>query len=246
MARALLTRSPPAPMRMSTSASDVTATASGKRKRCIGVLRLERMLTVCRRDVARPSAACRRSVATPVLTADLTSSGAPRTIARRLAILPGRKCIGTAIGGFAMDFGFVRRARRAVLVGLGTALALTGGFVAPGSQALSFHPLVAEYQFLSASTTPPTEPQCFSVGRRCFAPASMQNSYNLGPLYAQGLNGNGQTIVIVDSYGSDTIRTDLHVFDTAFNLQPMCGEANVACKAGMPTFDTLALQGSPA
>jgi len=145
-----------------------------------------------------------------------------------------------------MDFGFVRRARRAVLVGLGTALALTGGFVAPGSQALSFHPLVAEYQFLSASTTPPTEPQCFSVGRRCFAPASMQNSYNLGPLYAQGLNGNGQTIVIVDSYGSDTIRTDLHVFDTAFNLQPMCGEANVACKAGMPTFDTLALQGSPA
>ena len=78
------------------------------------------------------------------------------------------------------------------MVGLGTGFALTPGLVAPTNQAVSFHPLVAEYEFLSAGTTPPTEAQCFSVGRRCFTPAAMQNSYNLGPLYLQGVNGRTQ------------------------------------------------------
>ena len=52
-------------------------------------------------------------------------------------------------------------------------------------------PAVAEYQFLSASATPPAESDCFSVGRRCFTPLSMQNSYNLTPLYAAGNEGQG-------------------------------------------------------
>jgi subtilase family serine protease len=39
---------------------------------------------------------------------------------------------------------------------------------------------------------------------------------------------------------------DLHVFDQAFGLQPMCGEEGVTCTAGMPTFSQLALQGTPA
>jgi subtilase family serine protease len=132
------------------------------------------------------------------------------------------------------------------MLGLGAAFALTPGLVAPTTQAVSFHPLVAEYEFLSAGTTPPTEAQCFSVGRRCFTPAAMQNSYNLGPLYLQGLDGRTQTIVIVDSFGSDTIRTDLNVFNNAFGLPHLCGETNVVCSAGMATFDVLELQGSPA
>src|SRR5581483_3636747 len=60
------------------------------------------------------------------------------------------------------------------------------------------------------------------------------------------LNGAGQTIAIVDSYGSDTIAHDLHVYNQAWGLQPMCGEEGVACAPGMPTFSQLALQGSPA
>lgn len=144
-----------------------------------------------------------------------------------------------------MDFQISSRMRRLAAAGLGTLVALSPGLATPVSQAITFRPLVAEYEYLSASPTPPTEAQCFSVGRRCFTPSSMQNSYNLGPLYAQGLNGQGQTIVIVDSYGSDTIRNDLNVFNNAFNLQHMCGEANVTCAPGMPTFDTLHLEGSP-
>jgi subtilase family serine protease len=64
-------------------------------------------------------------------------------------------------------------------------------------------------------------------------------------LYANGWNGKGITIAIVDSYGSDTMAHDLHVFNQAFNLQPMCGEEGVTCAAGMPTFSELAINGSP-
>jgi subtilase family serine protease len=115
---------------------------------------------------------------------------------------------------------------------------------AAGTSAI--RPTVSDYAQVSTSTTPPTETQCFSVGRRCFTPQAIQASYNVGPLYTQGFNGQGMTIAIVDSYGSDTIANDLHVFDNAFGLQQMCGEANVTCAAGMPTFSRLALMGTPA
>ena len=108
------------------------------------------------------------------------------------------------------------------------------------------NPIVPDYAFVSASTTPPTSAQCVSVGRTCFTPQAIQSAYNVGPLYAAGYNGKGMTIAIVDSYGSDTIAHDLHVFDQAFGVQPMCGEEGVTCASGMPTFSQLALQGNPA
>jgi len=121
---------------------------------------------------------------------------------------------------------------------------VTGG--AAGSVLPMPHPVVSDYDQVSASETPPTEAQCFSVGRRCFSPQAIRASYNLQPLYDLGHDGSGRTIAIVDSYGSDTIRHDLHVFDQAFGLPPMCGEEGVTCAPGMPTFSRLALQGSPA
>jgi subtilase family serine protease len=108
------------------------------------------------------------------------------------------------------------------------------------------HPTVSDWQLITSSQTPPTEAQCESVGRTCFTPPAIQSAYNLGPLYHQGFDGRGMTIAIVDSYGSDTMAHDLHVFDQQFGLQPMCGEEGVTCTAGMPTFSVLHLQGSPA
>jgi subtilase family serine protease len=108
------------------------------------------------------------------------------------------------------------------------------------------HPVWNDAQLISSSTTPPTEAQCFSAGRRCFTPQSLQAAYDVGPLYAAHLDGRGQTIAIVDAYGSDTMAHDLHVFDTAFGLQSMCGEEGVTCAAGMPTFSQLSVQGTPA
>src|SRR5260221_12637217 len=107
-------------------------------------------------------------------------------------------------------------------------------------------PMYSDAQLVSTDMTPPTEAQCELVGRRCFTPQTVRAAYNIAPLYAAGLDGAGQTIAIVDSYGSDTIAHDLHVYNQAFGLPAMCGEEGVTCAAGMPTFSRLALQGSPA
>jgi subtilase family serine protease len=126
-----------------------------------------------------------------------------------------------------------------------TVVALSGGKAAPAAMPAP-HPTVSDYQFISSSTTPPTQAQCASVGRRCFAPQAIQSAYNVGPLYTQGFDGSGTTIAIVDSWGSDTMAHDLHVFNQAFGLQPMCGEEGVTCTPGMPTFTVWHPNGSPA
>ena len=105
------------------------------------------------------------------------------------------------------------------------------------------HPTVSDYQFIKATT--PTQADCAAVGRTCFTPQAIQSAYNVGPLHKAGWNGKGITIAIVDSYGSDTMAHDLHVFDQAFGLHPMCGEEGVTCQAGMPKFSQLAINGSP-
>ncbi|HMH90679.1 MAG TPA: hypothetical protein VK586_06290 [Streptosporangiaceae bacterium] len=47
------------------------------------------------------------------------------------------------------------------------------------------------------------------LGIACYSPRQLQRAYNLGPLYARGYDGRGRTIVIVDPFGSPTIRRDL-------------------------------------
>ena len=97
-------------------------------------------------------------------------------------------------------------------------------------------PTVSDFQWLTGSQTPPTEANCFSVGRRCFTSTSMENSYNLGPLYAQGNEGQGVTVAIIDSFGDPNIASDLNVFDTAMGLPHMCGEPGAPCASGTPMF----------
>jgi subtilase family serine protease len=72
---------------------------------------------------------------------------------------------------------------------------------------------------LISTNAPPTTAQCeadFHVA--CYNPGQIERAYDLGPLYAKGYNGAGKTIVIVDSFGSTTVRHDLAVFDAAFHL----------------------------
>ena len=52
----------------------------------------------------------------------------------------------------------------------------------------------------------------------CYSPEQLRDAYNLAPVYASGITGKGETIVIVDSYGSPTIQNDLTVFDRTFGL----------------------------
>ena len=119
-------------------------------------------------------------------------------------------------------------------VGLGTAAAHSQK---PVSRALPAPvPAISDYQLVSGDVAPPSESDCFAIGRRCFTATSMQNSYNLSPLYSAGDEGQGVTIAIIDSFGNPNMASDLANFDTQMNLPHMCGETGHTCATGDPTF----------
>ena len=53
-------------------------------------------------------------------------------------------------------------------------------------------------------------------GIACFDPGQLRAAYRLPSLYAKGITGKGVTIMIVDSFGSPTIKADLAAFDQQF------------------------------
>ena len=66
---------------------------------------------------------------------------------------------------------------------------------------------------------PQTIAQCQTdFGINCYTPVQYRSAYDLNPLYNSGITGAGETIVIVDSYGSPTIRNDLDTFDAQFGF----------------------------
>src|SRR5207245_6044791 len=130
-------------------------------------------------------------------------------------------------------------ARRMAPVAVGV-MTLAGTVIAggqPAAQAIVFHPVWNDIEFVSAGVTPPTQLQCNAISRRCFNPTAGQTSYNLPPLLTANHQGQGQTIIIVDAFGSETMRHDLKVFNNAFGLPHMCGEEGTAAGCTGPTFD---------
>jgi subtilase family serine protease len=89
-----------------------------------------------------------------------------------------------------------------------------------------------------AQATPLTTADCeqdFSIA--CYGPAQVRLAYGLPKLYAKGVTGRGATIVIVDSYGSPTIRNDLAAFDRAYRL-PAPPKFGIIRPAGpVPAYD---------
>jgi subtilase family serine protease len=66
---------------------------------------------------------------------------------------------------------------------------------------------------------PSTTAQCEkSFGIACYQAFQLQRAYNLAPLFAKGIEGQGQTIVIVDAFGSPSIAADLKTFDAQMGL----------------------------
>ncbi len=73
-------------------------------------------------------------------------------------------------------------------------------------------------RFASAAQAPSNQDCVLQFTEPCYQPAQLQAAYNEQPLFKRGITGKGQTIVIVDSFGSPTIRSDLRSFDNAFGL----------------------------
>jgi subtilase family serine protease len=111
---------------------------------------------------------------------------------------------------------------RARYLGAAGAIALISGLLTAGvptaAAVVSVQPASLRSQ-LASQTQPPTEAQCVeSFTVPCYDPAQIQTAYDVQPLYDRGITGRGQTIVLVDSFGSPTIKSDLATFDKQFGL----------------------------
>ena len=85
---------------------------------------------------------------------------------------------------------------------------------------------------------PPTTSDCESADNlACYTPDDLRNAYNLPALYARGATGKGETILIVDAFGSPTIKADLSAFDAQFGY-PAPPKFTVIAPAGsIPKFN---------
>jgi subtilase family serine protease len=85
---------------------------------------------------------------------------------------------------------------------------------------------------------PPTTADCESAFEvACYEPGQVETAYGLPTEFAHGVNGSGETIIIVDSFGSPTIAADVKTFDSTFGL-PDPPSLQVLQPAGpVPPFD---------
>jgi subtilase family serine protease len=115
---------------------------------------------------------------------------------------------------------------------LAVGIAAAAAVLAVGSGAawaVSFH-IVAPGRFAQQPTFAQCE-EAFGVG--CYSATQVRHAYGIDQLNAQGVSGRGQTIVLVDSYGSPSIQSDLRAFDEGNHL-PAPPSLQILTPAGAP------------
>ncbi len=130
----------------------------------------------------------------------------------------------------------------ASIITLATVTVALPALALASSVGFQFVPLVAVAPDDPAGFTV-TNPACVSPAPvrtsafiHCYAPSDIYAAYNVAKLHQQGITGKGQTIIIVDSYGSPTALQDLQFFSTTFGLpQP---DLTIISPDGMPTFNS--------
>ena len=89
----------------------------------------------------------------------------------------------------------------------------------------------------TSSLLPPTDAECrIDTGIPCYSPQEIRNAYRLTALLDAGYTGAGQTIIIIDSFGSPTIQQDLSTFDAGYGL-PAPPSFAVLAPLGTVSFD---------
>lgn len=104
-----------------------------------------------------------------------------------------------------------------------------------GAQVVPLHgtPVLAT----GAHQAPPTYAQCeAALGVPCYSPQLIRQAYGMNGLLRLSDGGRGQTIVIIDSYGSPTVAADLAQFDADFGL-PAPPSLRVLAPFGSVPFD---------
>ncbi|MDB6083871.1 MAG: protease, partial [Gammaproteobacteria bacterium] len=83
----------------------------------------------------------------------------------------------------------------------------------------------------------PTDAECRAAGYGpCYSPQEIRTAYGLDKLIGAGEVGSGQTIVLIESYGSPTAAADLHIFDQDYGL-PDPPSLKVMAPLGTVPFD---------
>lgn len=83
-----------------------------------------------------------------------------------------------------------------------------------------------------------------NTARACgYTPAQMQQVYGLSAAYNAGISGQGQTIVIVDAYGSPTIQSDTINFNSRYSLPAFTSSSfKVIYPTGQPLDPELGIE----
>ena len=126
---------------------------------------------------------------------------------------------------------------------LGTTFAAGSAASAAGTDGsdivYTVHPLTKQFSTGTKPGALPTPSQCVArIGLACYTPALIRKAYDI----PDGWTGKGQRIVIVDAYGSPTVRGDLDVFSQTFGLPK--ADLNVYYPGGQPQTST-AHRGQP-
>jgi len=136
---------------------------------------------------------------------------------------------------------------RALIVATGFGLLFAGfGTVGPARHAaaanVEFVPLIVLAPDDSQAPSGPAAFACVdpdghprSTVFHCYTPTDIYAAYGVDALHAEGTTGSGQTIVIVDAYGSPTVQADLDRFSDTFGLPRTTVE--IIHPDGTPTFN---------
>jgi subtilase family serine protease len=98
-----------------------------------------------------------------------------------------------------------------------------------------------QVKLTDVSAQPPTDAQCrAATGTPCYSPQEIRHAYGVDQLLNRGDAGRGETIVIVDSFGSPTIASDLATFDADYRL-PAPPSLRVLAPLGTVPFNPTAI-----
>jgi subtilase family serine protease len=87
------------------------------------------------------------------------------------------------------------------------------------------------------SAAPLSTAQCQQAyGFACLSPGQLRAAYQLPALYVRGVTGTGSTIMIVDPFGSPTIKADLAAFDRQFGYPAPPAFTVIAPVGKIPAF----------
>jgi subtilase family serine protease len=113
---------------------------------------------------------------------------------------------------------------------------VTSAGIQGSGKSVPVHPMTWGSRDVADLPTPLATSACRAkLGIDCYSPLQYRSAYDLNPLYQAGITGSGKTILIVDSFGSPTIQSDLDVFDKQWGLPDT--KVDIRQFGTIPAFD---------